>query len=71
MYQFLAGFMCGVYLGTRYDLETYVIAVETRVSSLAHDLEKRRKAGADKQEEQSKETGGFVARIFGSEKKSP
>ncbi len=79
MYQFVAGFMCGVYLGTRYDLEVYVNAVEHKVASLATDLDKRKKtqpieepvALQTEPKEEQQEDSGFINRFFSVGKKSP
>ena len=75
MYYFVAGFFCGVYVGTRYDLEPYVHTVEERFASFAADMhERKRKREAEaKQEEVATLPETLKASLnsfFSSEKKS-
>ncbi len=79
MYQFIAGFMCGVYLGTRYDLEIYVCAVENKMASLASDLDKRKKTNKEETVvpqqpdvvDEVESNQGLLNRFFSTGKKSP
>ena len=71
MYQFLMGFACGIYLGTRYDLEPYVTTLEQKISGFAKDLEAKRNEKATKEKVQEKPVSliDSVSGFFSSEKK--
>ena len=70
------GFMCGVYLGTRYDLEPYVNKIELSISKIANDLEKKRKAKEQPQDIKEVEDvhvqsdSSVLSWFFNGEKKS-
>lgn len=42
--KFVAGFITGIYLGTKYNFEPYVNLVETKIISLQKELEKYEKS---------------------------
>ena len=72
MYYFVAGFVCGVYVGTRYDLEPYVLSVEERFVSFAEDMQKRkreRENQSDASSTYSDSVASSIRSFFSSEKK--
>ena len=57
MYQYVTGFVVGVYVGTRYDLSPYVNSTETGIRRFFKEIEKTKKR---KEEEEHKTPKGQV-----------
>lgn len=51
MYQYLIGFACGIYIGTRYDMKPYVDSTEKSMKEFLNNIKKREEESDSKREE--------------------